>query len=602
MAKSGTSGQRSTGPAEKPGSKILTYLLAVLALLLLIGSTIVGPIGWWTKGLVEGLARGSFLIMAVWIGILSFVRMRRDASNGKPIPDPIYQPGIEWLAKLQDVTSLNFSEFDKGAVISFFELLTRPERYRSRVVETIDLDGRGIRQHVAVEFVLPAAALEGEYLYLPLLQPLKGELLDNFYLTDTSGKTLPNLAYDETTKLAAAGLMSVLTNAIGMKTKGRRSRRAPLQVSNNAKVLELVLLDIIAKRGRIDPKNIPAKVDSVLARLDRLKDEDRKLISAYVISLSASYPIVAVVPTNMAVAKRVIVKYERTLIAASEQGRLGEFRLGLGLRPNQIAIPIQLALSARSYHLRLNGPLDKYIMEQYFECRNCGLPATRDLSGAPESNGGCFHGSNGPQTDSHFRLRRKRGQNFIHLYMRGYYEGQPLKGFQVRARFKEIPPGSRANAMVTALATTVLIGIFGYLVTHHKGASTSGFPGLVLALPTVAASWFGFAADGGKLVGSSLLARLSLMISGVLSLVALAFYLLNSPPAAATSTKNTDRYLHVHHIIPILGIGGLVWPIMLALSASNFIYISWRFAMKLYYYKTLIQKNETESAEYILPC
>ncbi|HEV7934380.1 MAG TPA: hypothetical protein VGP70_18980 [Actinomadura sp.] len=648
--KASTSGRRSSAHRRK---KLFTYTLEAVAISLLIGSATVGPIDRQlndhqdliegvvgTVSLVfaaEGMTRGLLLISALSLGFWALTRARGVVASEHRVDDPIFRPGLLWLDELQRSTSLTFSERDDGAVLSFIELLTSPGRYRSRVAEAIDLDGRDIKQRVSVEFTLPREALTSKSLYLPVLQPLKGELIDNFQLTDGKGNSLTNLSYEETTKLASTALMSMLMKALGQPSisTGERQtvlmrmltkafgdpstdtgKRPPLDLDENTRLAALQLLEIIAKRGRIQSVHVACKVDYILGQLTALKPDDRDRLRRYALSLSASYPIVAVLPAELAVGNRVLVKYERTFIPSSEnKGKpfKGEFRLGFGLRPNQIAVPTELALSASSYHLRINGPADKYVLGQYFECRNCGRLATRGLRGTKEAVKGCFHDSGenpqgSPNGDYHFRLRRKRGQNYVHLYMRGYADAaHPLRGFQVRVRFKETPPGSRANAAVTALATTVLIGVVGHLLSRPPTSVTlTAFPALALALPAIAASWFGFAADNAKLMGSSLLARLSLICSGVLALSALAFYLLRSPAATATPPGTTAGHMGdpastLGLPLSILGITGNLWPILFCLSATNFIYVSWRYALKVYYYKFLIQKEDIESREYSLP-
>jgi hypothetical protein len=188
--------------------------------------------------------------------------------------------------------------------------------------------------------------------------------------------------------------------------------------------------------------------------------------------------------------------------------------------------------------------------------------------------------------------------------MRGYSSDDAPRALEFLARFKEAPPGSLANAAATALITTLLIGIAGYMSTHIQGTLYSDVPALILALPVAAASWMGISEDSGKLVGSSLLARLSLITSGSLAVGSIVAYLALTPRTGTTGQSHappgvrTQLYISDPHQFEILGIHNLWWTILLSLALLNFAYAGFRFSVRLTYYNYLRRKPSFGESEY----
>ena len=556
------------------------------------------------------LIRGLILLAALALGwTLYHVDWKSLIANATHPPDQAYQPDIMWLADLQTHIKSDMQHLDTKGVLAFIDLVANPAHYRIRVAETVDFVERGLRQQVSVEFSVPASALDAKYLYLPVLMPIKGELLDNFRLYDASGTSVANLSYEETTRLAAVGLTYLLSASESANGDEAGQARA-------AAVDQLVLLGPVARRGRIDISETQREIDECINTLrTKVSASTRERLRAYLRLLSVTYPIVIVIPPRATTAGRLLMTYELTRIPRAEpSGWEGRFRLALGLRPHQLKIPVNLAFTAQSYHLRINGPDDKYVMRQYLCCRNCGKLVRRNWrsqnSGSESETPvqACGHSvlPGGQATgERHFRLRQRRGQSYIHLYMRGYASGDAPRDLQFLAHFREVPPGSAANAGATALITTLLIAVAGYLSTHVRGSAYSDIPALILALPVAAASWMGINEDTGKPVGSSLMARLSLIVSGLLSIAAIVIYLALTPKMLATnrSTPHPVSSAHQHHVssphpFEILGIHHTGWDILLILSLLNFAYVAFRFAVRVTYYNYLRNKPGHEEAEY----
>lgn len=549
----------------------------------------------------EAAVRLVCLVVALVCGTTAY-RIRRAALLAeKPSSVLVSQPGMLWLADLQKSVASGALQHDYAAISSFIELITNPARHRSRVVENIDFKDRAIQQYVSVEVTLPNVASDerSPTLYLPVLQPIKGELIDKFALTDAAGSRLTNLSYEETTRLAALALRILLLDATGS-----------FELGDDEKITELALLDIVARRGKTSASATEATVSNALKTLGTVDHDERtERLKSYLLSLSLAYPIVAVVPRALVVANRLLLRYERTIIPVSEhKGWHGDLRLGFGIRPNQVAIAPVLALTSGSYHLLINCPADKYVLHQRLMCKHCGKLVTHDWRGAgPEGaneKSKCCHTAEPPNdgVGCHYRLRRRRGQSYVHLYMRGYGQADaPMQGLQMLVQLKEVPPGSRGQAVVTAIATTVLIGTVGYLISHNEIVPNSDLPALALSLPAVAASWFGFTSDGDNLTGSSLLARLSLVGSGALSVIAIILYLSEVPnftanvgiPPILGAVANSGQ------AIAFLGVTNSAWLVLLAISSINSVYILWRFAIKVRTYSAMLQKQDAPELEYL---
>ncbi|WP_144022575.1 hypothetical protein [Asanoa hainanensis] len=182
--------------------------------------------------------------------------------------------------------------------------------------------------------------------------------------------------------------------------------------------------------------------------------------------------------------------------------------------------------------------------------------------------------------DRQYRVAPRRGQNFIHLYTRGLgaTAKDQIRDLEFFAHYKETPPGSRASAVVTAIVATFLIAIMGRIASH--GSPPAGaLPGLVLALPAAAATWFGFSTDSKSLVGTSLLSRISQIVTAVVSAIAIGVYF-------------TSHHGHIWFGVSIVGITEPVWALLFLVSAFNLAYVSYRLTLKIQIYNQLLHKEQ----------
>jgi len=567
-------------------------LLALLGLVLLL----VGGLEGWPrpiKGvLAEGLGRGIALVAGAGLLQLAFraeVSARvaslrsRDSGNGG---DPAFQPDVFWLFDQQAEIAGFLPDKDPTLIYGLVELIVNPSRYRTRTVETVSLDQRRIKQRVSIEYTLPEgmSRSNSQFAYLPILPARKGELVDGFSISDASGMTLPDLAYNETVRLVSVALRLLIfacTNEKGPK------------LSDDASKAEAVLLRVIARRGVLDQSEVERDIRRGLGLIPsdgppNPTDLDR--LQKFARALGSAYPIITIVPLGGTLDERIILRYERTIISRPLARDLkDQIRLRLGLRPYQVVIPVDLALLTGSYHLQVEGPSDQYLMEQYLWCRACMRLLTRRWAGITDGpavnesdNSRCFHQDSEIQQDYYYRLRRKWGQNYAHLYMRDYFRSR-LRNIELLVRFGETPPGTLASAMVTAAAAAVLIGAIGRLISMGNTQTAGGIPALILAFPAIAASWFGFVGDTESVLRTSLAARLCLINTGLLSIVASAIYLLRVPNSAGSREFG------------LIGIHDPFWIALFVLASVNLFYVTSRYFVRTAFYDALLQRGDPDS-------
>ena len=478
--------------------------VSVLVLLLIIAA---GLTGWLPRtfrlmlqnGQVEATVRALALLGAVVLTRWIFVQKRHWLPQDRPVRDDGGRPDIGWLRGLRERAAYQGTLSDPQVVALFVEIILDPVRYRPRVIEKIDLVDALITQRVTVEWELPDSVTNANLLYLPVLRPRKGDLLDHFHLRDATETSLPGLSYQELMYLAALGLRLLLSEAF--------ARRPRMVRAGQVQTAELALLGLISDRSRSAVEVVEGEVERILRQIDltHATPGSRERIAAYVVSLGCSHPITAVVPGETAQTGRVQIKYERAIVPyLLTRGWQGTLRLWFGLKPNKVAIPAELALTTRSHHLRVTVPPDKFILRQFMQCRHCMKLVTPRWRGrVPTPDNPCAHEPDRPghEPDSsgqklRLRVRRRRGQNYANVYLRGFGISTPrMQDLQLLAAFYEVPPGARGRASITALVTTVLLLAVGIFATDQSGdqptAINESVPALMLALPAVAASWFG---------------------------------------------------------------------------------------------------------------
>jgi hypothetical protein len=234
--------------------------------------------------------------------------------------DRVSQSNIRLLAELIKHIQPAMNNFDRKGILLFADMLVDLARFRVRVVQVVDFAGRALRQEVTVEFRIPPSAQQASCLYLPVLMPIKGEIVDNLRLYDPSGKSLVTLTYEETACLAAAGLTYLLATC------------EPAEDGNSVSIDDqlLMFLELIVRRGVMNQKYAYGQIKDRLNALGpKVPPETRKRLGAYLSLLSVTYPIVVVVPSTAITGERLLgelVTTQRNLPGSPDVGARGGSR------------------------------------------------------------------------------------------------------------------------------------------------------------------------------------------------------------------------------------------------------------------------------------
>jgi hypothetical protein len=425
-------------------------------------------------------------------------------------------------------------------------------------------------------------------LYVPILVPQKGELIDRLQIRRSDGSAAASLSYSQTLRVLSLGLHYLLVSGLaGPKTEA--------EAFNDPEFVkaELALLQIIARRG---PRRRDSVENAVNSTIDELKKRFKihnttdnparsglEQARRYVLHLSERYPIIVSLPYSPQPRRR--LEYERTIPPKPVvSGVPAKVRLWVGLRPHVVRVPITLAAQTDSYHLQIVGPLDHYVHTQFLGCMKCSqriMPRWRKVeekSGASK----CDHAPVGTDDRFYDRVRYRAGQNYAHLYMRDFYATNlQSSNIQMRVKFSESPPGVEEQALLASAAVTVALSVIGYVLERSSSQIPSDAPVLFLALPGFAATWFGFTSDSDTILRSSLVARLSLLITGFLSLAGLAVYLLETEHLATSWPRATWG---------ILGVHDRAWMALLGIALLNTLGIAWTSAARIHHFVRVASK------------
>jgi hypothetical protein len=157
----------------------------------------------------------------------------------------------------------------------------------------------------------------------------------------------------------------------------------------------------------------------------------------------------------------------------------------------------------------------------------------------------------------------------------------------LRLEFYETPPGSVFRAAIASGASLALIWLVGFVMSRTRDAGTDA-PAFLLVFPGIAASWLGLEVPSGRLFEGTLAARLSLVLTTVISVSASGLFVLNASGLSLFyGTLPTEMNVFGHNVnagFSVLGITKWSWAILVVIMLANTIFmtyrwlcISWRF-------------------------
>ncbi|MEO6766466.1 MAG: hypothetical protein ABIO03_23430 [Umezawaea sp.] len=428
----------------------------------------------------------------------------------------------EQLALLHDSLRTNTDRMNQDQVRYFALSVLAPQMIRRRVTDEYAPSKRTLTKTVTIELDLDHQYVsdptnEGGDRYIALTLPQKGALYDQLRIADASGKLLPSLSHREYRVLAARTLRTLLQAALPDGTLTESALTAE----------KLALTEVIrfarAERGEDESKKDFHKLRKLQKRrrnaafeaIKQLADEDNQYLELaveFVAKLTYNYAIVAVVPRNGST--RSIVAYSRVIIPdlrlarlMSSEGLRDRLRTALGIRPHSLTVSARNAVSCRSYHLIVTASPDLYLGDFWTSA--------------------ALHVATEPRLEPYWRVRGRRGQNYFHMYARSLAanDREPL---EINVQFYEVPPGSVGRAFTAALATCLVVLLVGFLSSFASAAAVdSQVASFLLAVPGIAAAWMGFETRPDQIFEGTVVSRLSLMSTFVLSFGASVMLMLN---------------------------------------------------------------------------
>jgi hypothetical protein len=445
-----------------------------------------------------------------------------------------------------------------------------PAELRQRVVEEYEPSQRALKQrvHIDVSFkslsgwkkqrqdVDTPTGLGSEPYFFPVIVPPKGALSDNFSLQGDAGQAISTLSYREYLQVAASVIRTLLTAAYRLQPgDSLPTSNTPERDAQGAE--HRALMDVIQRGAATDR---PSQGGSqALADLDVPNPAPRDLAVRLAEKLTSHYAIVASTHAD----ERVRLSYERTIVPTLDiSGRSSGLRaqlkgiasLLLGARPVSITVPLDTAWTARSYHLRVLSEDGLYLGSQ--ECPGLEDYLTEHTARPQRA----------AMAPPYYRFRRRLGQTYAHFYARFFPEPHDRQRVpQVTFKFYEAPPGSVFRAAVAAVSCATLVWLVGFVSSVGSGNLGTDAPAILLAFPAVAAAWLGFERPSRRLLEGTLTARMSLLVTFIVSLGASAMFMIDRAEVAMPDLSSAR--------LSVLGIDRGSWAALALGAILNAIYI-----------------------------
>jgi len=494
----------------------------------------------------------------------------------------------------------------------FMMAVRTPAKVRQRISEKYVPGQRTLSNRVSVEIQIPRIFLAAgeehdpagslhESFPFPMVVSPKSLMYDNLEVFDSDGARLSTLSYREYLSMVAAVLRYLLAGAYGGEMPKDRDLYAAVTVVE-ADALERVIM------RRQDHRLSDAEVQKLDERTERVIEKMLNLrgVSAthrrhlevaadLVRTLAKRYAIVA--PLAISANGRTLVVYKRSVVpgfadhqAANGRARKSKEYLGhlLGARPVEVHVALENAGICHSYHIEVQGPEGLYLASQAI------VP---DPPTGPEGQGSGIRQYSGQyEFKPHYRFRSRSGQSYSHFYGRHFpFVSDPKSVPRLEFSFYEVPPGSDFQASVAAASAAFLIGLIGFVLSHSSPGSdgrltlASDAPVLLLAFPGVAASWLGVDKAGARLFDSSLSARVSLIVTVIVSVTASALYIINS-----SNVEPTVFGGRLEAGISLLGVSRAWWAGLTALAVVNTLCMGYRWLRGSWRYAYLAQRSSRE--------
>jgi len=458
----------------------VVYLVVAAALL---GLSITGG---WLGDWPAPIRWGAHLALALLalVSAVAFVRTFDPKSNGSAVTSTEPVEAFQFLTELRKTA--RETQIPDAELLAFAERIATPWLARTRVIEDINIEDSHLVRHARVEYRIDNHRAGGGSLFMPLVRPQRGHLVDNFAASSATGERLVTLSRGETLALVAQTIRLLFElSPVGLTD------------DDDSVLLEIQSLSAVAFGSPNEPISWPTSTDPY-----------SEMLRQFVESLTDSYAVVAIIPEDQLVSavKPLWVfgaEYTYTIplahVVAPTKGRFDRFRSWLRdlafLPPYIMEVDVTKSLRCGSYHLTVNSPRG-YVV-QASALRNGDVQVQRRTGQ--------------PMAGWHFRVPPAIVQPFTHLYTRGF-RGSGLPNPRFRVEFTERLPGSVGRALMTAVLTFFVVWLGGTF-SNMKDSGRSEVFALALAFPALAATWMGY--ESQRSGSDSLSARVSTLVSVV---------------------------------------------------------------------------------------
>jgi hypothetical protein len=256
------------------------------------------------------------------------------------------------LSSIRKAYGTIIHQFNDEQISQYAKTVLKPRKLCGRIVEEITPLRRTLRQKVSTILETPNGEKTRPLLF-PLLLPLKGELQDDLTIS-ADGAPATTLTHREYLLLTAIVLEALLVPPVGALSRDETTELADLVDT---------ALKLVARRGRHDDLKRIRKCAKRIKNLAPKGGESFLTDAVLLRKLANHYAIVVVVPTSGKSTNRCLITYERFLIpklrlaGGKKPLQFLRDRLGMlfGARPVHLSLGIDIAASARSYHLFVMG-------------------------------------------------------------------------------------------------------------------------------------------------------------------------------------------------------------------------------------------------------
>lgn len=389
------------------------------------------------------------------------------------------------------------------------DMLMRPDLYMQRAVVDAEIHHQKLMVTTSLDIYIPHRyRIDDKLVLIPMAWARKGELFQDLEVKDKAGHAISILSRWETKALISLIVQQLFRLAY---CDGQPPATGE-QKARCAAVRDCVWMDDAEPQDGMQSTLRAARVEAMQA------NTFNETVHRNLLRLCLLFGEYYVLLTRVKVNPHAIVRYGKTTPLYAELGSIKEnpvkyyIRLLLGARPHRIVAPIDLPFMVSSYHFRLTGEPGLYVKSHYLldMDRNRQI-LNRDFEKRPNPK---------PSV----RLEEPSGLPYAHLYVRNFSFVHDRRMATV-ITFNEVPPGTLGMASVVSAVTSALLVGFTIVREHHQElAKINSFPPFLLAFLALLASWLGFSSDREVLLRASLLGRLGLIATTVLSLASALLY------------------------------------------------------------------------------